>query len=182
MSSKPCPICKEPFKSEFSEDEEEWIWGGTIKGEKNIYYHASCHHSAKTLKESVASSNTARGASPNPNGASNNSNKGSRNNTPKPESPVLASKSLNKPTEVDPISRVKEDAGIAASPPVSGSPNGNSRKRKAEDEGVGSSGEQDIFIESAQPQDDVLSNGLEVNGGVVDKEEDLAPPTKKVAT
>lgn len=25
-AAHPCPICKEPFKSEWSEEEEEWLW------------------------------------------------------------------------------------------------------------------------------------------------------------
>lgn len=63
LASKPCPICKEAFKSQWSEDEEEWIWLNAIKVENTqaegsvggvVYYHASCHYSAKSLTDSVA--------------------------------------------------------------------------------------------------------------------------------
>ncbi|TKY89706.1 hypothetical protein EX895_001491 [Sporisorium graminicola] len=62
LASKPCPICKEAFKSQWSEDEEEWIWVNAIKVEGTqadgavggvVYYHASCHYSAKSLTDSV---------------------------------------------------------------------------------------------------------------------------------
>jgi pre-mRNA cleavage complex 2 protein Pcf11 len=26
-----CPICKEPFKNEYSEDEEDWVWRNAIE-------------------------------------------------------------------------------------------------------------------------------------------------------
>jgi pre-mRNA cleavage complex 2 protein Pcf11 len=52
VATKPCPICKELFKSEWSEDEEEWVWKDAIKV-GDVYYHGSCHYSAKTLTSSV---------------------------------------------------------------------------------------------------------------------------------
>lgn len=63
LAAKPCPICKEAFKSQWSEEEEEWIWLNAIKVENTsaegavggvVYYHASCHYSAKSLTDSVA--------------------------------------------------------------------------------------------------------------------------------
>lgn len=57
VATKPCPICKELFKSEWSEDEEEWIWKNAIKVQ-DIYYHGSCHYSAKTLSSSVRQQST----------------------------------------------------------------------------------------------------------------------------
>ena len=62
VAARPCAICKEPFKSQWSEDEEEWIWLNAIRVEDNgnqVYYHASCHHSAKSLTDSVADRRTA---------------------------------------------------------------------------------------------------------------------------
>lgn len=62
LAAKPCPICKEAFKSQWSEDEEEWIWLNAIKVDNahvdgavggEVYYHASCHYSAKSLTDSV---------------------------------------------------------------------------------------------------------------------------------
>lgn len=46
-----CPICKDPMKCEFLEDEEEWVWKNAIKKDDKIY-HATCH------AEAVISTNT----------------------------------------------------------------------------------------------------------------------------
>ncbi|KAE9397118.1 hypothetical protein BT96DRAFT_966286 [Gymnopus androsaceus JB14] len=40
-----CPICKEPLKSEFVEDDEEWVWKNAVVKEDRIY-HATCHAEA----------------------------------------------------------------------------------------------------------------------------------------
>lgn len=47
-----CPICKEKFNSEWSEDEEEFIWRNAIKN-GGKYYHATCHLSATTLSSNI---------------------------------------------------------------------------------------------------------------------------------
>ena len=31
-----CPICKEPLKSEFLEDDEEWVWRNAIKKDERV--------------------------------------------------------------------------------------------------------------------------------------------------
>ncbi|KAL7412047.1 hypothetical protein BDY24DRAFT_394438 [Mrakia frigida] len=46
-----CPICKESFKGEYSDDEEEWIWKNAVEFEGTIY-HATCRH--ETLNASSA--------------------------------------------------------------------------------------------------------------------------------
>ncbi|KAI9001076.1 hypothetical protein BD414DRAFT_473529 [Trametes punicea] len=48
-----CPICKEPLKSEFLEDDEEWVWRNAIKKDERIY-HATCHAEAVASKSSLA--------------------------------------------------------------------------------------------------------------------------------
>ncbi|KIM90910.1 hypothetical protein PILCRDRAFT_811403 [Piloderma croceum F 1598] len=45
-----CPICKETIKSEFLEDDEDWVWKNATKKDDRIY-HATCH------AEAVASTN-----------------------------------------------------------------------------------------------------------------------------
>lgn len=58
LANAPCPICKEKFSSEWSEDEEEWIWRNATKrtdGGVQVYYHGSCYYSAKVLSANVAS-------------------------------------------------------------------------------------------------------------------------------
>lgn len=42
-AAKLCPICKEKFKSEFSEDDEEWVWVNAVQ-DRDIVYHATCHN------------------------------------------------------------------------------------------------------------------------------------------
>lgn len=38
-AAKPCPICKEQFKSEWSEDEEEWIFKNAIDVNGTVSYN-----------------------------------------------------------------------------------------------------------------------------------------------
>ncbi|KAF9464447.1 hypothetical protein BDZ94DRAFT_1289358 [Collybia nuda] len=45
-----CPICKETLKSEFLEDDEDWVWKNAVMKEDRVY-HATCH------AEAVASTN-----------------------------------------------------------------------------------------------------------------------------
>ncbi|KAI9512226.1 hypothetical protein F5148DRAFT_1164952 [Russula earlei] len=47
-----CPICKEVFKSEFNEDDEEWIWRNALKIDDKIY-HATCHAEALATSGSL---------------------------------------------------------------------------------------------------------------------------------
>ncbi|KAI0251274.1 hypothetical protein BJV78DRAFT_1126657 [Lactifluus subvellereus] len=47
-----CPICKEVFKSEFNEDDEEWIWKNALKFDDKIY-HATCHAEAMVTSGSL---------------------------------------------------------------------------------------------------------------------------------
>ncbi|CAE7072991.1 unnamed protein product [Rhizoctonia solani] len=40
-----CPICKESIKSEYLEDDEEWVWRNAVNVKGQIY-HATCHDEA----------------------------------------------------------------------------------------------------------------------------------------
>ncbi|KAF8592392.1 hypothetical protein K439DRAFT_1503404 [Ramaria rubella] len=42
-----CPICKETLKSEFLEDDEDWVWKNAIRVQGRIY-HATCHAETST--------------------------------------------------------------------------------------------------------------------------------------
>ncbi|KZT12516.1 uncharacterized protein LAESUDRAFT_718777 [Laetiporus sulphureus 93-53] len=48
-----CPICKELLKSEFLEDDEEWVWRNAVKRDDKIY-HATCHAEATANKSTLA--------------------------------------------------------------------------------------------------------------------------------
>jgi len=37
-----CPVCKELLKSEFLDEEEEWVWKNAVRVKDKIY-HATCH-------------------------------------------------------------------------------------------------------------------------------------------
>ena len=69
-----CPICKEPLKSEFMEEDEEWVWRNAIMKDERVsqyaymlssyetdwcryvqIYHATCHAEAMASKSSLAS-------------------------------------------------------------------------------------------------------------------------------
>ncbi|CCM03154.1 uncharacterized protein FIBRA_05276 [Fibroporia radiculosa] len=48
-----CPICKEILKSEFLEDDEEWVWRNAVRRDDKIY-HATCHAEATASKSTLA--------------------------------------------------------------------------------------------------------------------------------
>jgi len=48
-----CPICKETLKSEFLEDDEDWVWKNAIKKDDRVY-HATCHAEAVVSTNSLA--------------------------------------------------------------------------------------------------------------------------------
>ncbi|KAJ8587211.1 hypothetical protein M405DRAFT_319900 [Rhizopogon salebrosus TDB-379] len=48
-----CPICKETLKTEFLEDDEEWVWKNAVRKEDKIY-HATCHDEAMSSMHTLA--------------------------------------------------------------------------------------------------------------------------------
>lgn len=48
-----CPICKENMKSEFMEDDEEWVWRNAVMKDDKIY-HATCHAEALVSSSGIA--------------------------------------------------------------------------------------------------------------------------------
>ncbi|BGO97418.1 pre-mRNA cleavage complex 2 protein Pcf11 [Rhodotorula toruloides] len=42
LGDKPCPICQDRFKSEWSDEEEEWVWWNATVVD-GVLYHATCH-------------------------------------------------------------------------------------------------------------------------------------------
>ncbi|THH10229.1 hypothetical protein EW145_g1475 [Phellinidium pouzarii] len=47
VKSISCPVCKETIKSDFQEEEEEWVWQNAIRVKDKIY-HATCHAEMST--------------------------------------------------------------------------------------------------------------------------------------
>ncbi|TFK29396.1 hypothetical protein FA15DRAFT_664345 [Coprinopsis marcescibilis] len=48
-----CPICKESMKTEFLEDDEEWVWRNAVVKDDKIY-HATCHAEALSSTSGIA--------------------------------------------------------------------------------------------------------------------------------
>ncbi|KAG5639262.1 hypothetical protein H0H81_004923 [Sphagnurus paluster] len=48
-----CPICKETLKSEFLEDNEDWVWKNAVKKDERVF-HATCHAEALTSTNTLA--------------------------------------------------------------------------------------------------------------------------------
>ncbi|KAK0529460.1 mRNA 3' end processing factor [Tilletia horrida] len=137
VAAKPCPICKEKFQSEWSEDEEDWIWRNAVLVD-GIYCHASCHASAKVMSEKVTRGGTpeagVRAKSP------QGSQAGSHPPTPLHQVSALPATDDSKgaveagqgrQTISDPIARVKVEEGLIPSSSSSSSEASTaSRKRK----------------------------------------------------
>lgn len=49
-----CPICKEALKSEFLEDDEDWVWKNALKKGDTVY-HATCHSEAAASTSTLVS-------------------------------------------------------------------------------------------------------------------------------
>ncbi|GAA5992830.1 hypothetical protein JCM10908_001359 [Rhodotorula pacifica] len=86
LGDKPCPICQDRFKSEWSDEEEEWVWWNAVVVDK-VLYHATCHAEA-----ALARSNAVASAA-----ASRTSVRTSRESTP-----TLAASRKRKADSVDP--------------------------------------------------------------------------------
>jgi len=48
-----CPICKEPLKSEFLEDDEDWVWKNAVMKDDRVF-HATCHAEASSATSLAA--------------------------------------------------------------------------------------------------------------------------------
>ncbi|KAG9317423.1 hypothetical protein JVU11DRAFT_1622 [Chiua virens] len=48
-----CSICKEAMKSEFLEEDEEWVWRNAVKRDDKIY-HATCYSEAMSSAQNLA--------------------------------------------------------------------------------------------------------------------------------
>jgi pre-mRNA cleavage complex 2 protein Pcf11 len=99
-TNEPCPICKEKFVSEWSEDEEEWIWKNARKVDEEIY-HGSCYYSARVLSTNVAN----RGTTGTPGARASTERRRSRTATPDVDLNRSAAPSAN------PLDRLKGEEG-----------------------------------------------------------------------
>jgi len=61
LRNAPCPIDQEPFKSEWSEEVQDFIWKDAIQV-AGRYYHASCYREVTKVREKDVGGNTPLGA------------------------------------------------------------------------------------------------------------------------
>ncbi|GAA5890445.1 hypothetical protein JCM16303_007145 [Sporobolomyces ruberrimus] len=59
LGDKPCPICQDKFKSEWSDEEEEWVWWNAVNVEGTLY-HATCYAETTLARATAAASALAR--------------------------------------------------------------------------------------------------------------------------
>ncbi|ODN79785.1 hypothetical protein L202_03693 [Cryptococcus amylolentus CBS 6039] len=57
-----CPVCKEAFKAEWSEDEEEWVWRNALIINK-VHYHATCRAEQTSAMKRLKGDNNRRTSS-----------------------------------------------------------------------------------------------------------------------
>ncbi|KAJ3789496.1 hypothetical protein GGU11DRAFT_778359 [Lentinula aff. detonsa] len=102
-----CPICKESLKSEFLEDDEEWVWKNAVKKDDRIF-HATCHAeaSANVLAVRLRSDVNSR----------------SRSGTPESNTPVMARLSLSPDPVARGIKRKVEDESSSLTDEAENSP------------------------------------------------------------
>ncbi|GAA5939965.1 Pcf11p [Sporobolomyces koalae] len=59
LGDKPCPICQDKLKSEWSDEEEEWVWWNAVVVEGTLY-HATCFAETTLARATAAASALAR--------------------------------------------------------------------------------------------------------------------------
>lgn len=127
-----CPVCKEPMKCEFLEDEEEWVWKNAVKKDDKVrlrpirditletdvpsqIYHATCH------AEAVISTNTLAARL-------KNEERESRSRSGTPDIPVST------PTRSTPPRTLQPRASLSPSPAKA---SGVKRKAEGDDPSAG---------------------------------------------
>ncbi|KAF8897640.1 hypothetical protein BD779DRAFT_1491908 [Infundibulicybe gibba] len=118
-----CPICKEVLKSEFLEDDEDWVWKNAIKKDDRVY-HATCHAEAvvstNSLVARLRTETTGR----------------SRSGTPEAQSLVLQPR-------LSPTSVIMKPASVSPSQSPSPDSKRSGQKRKIENYDTTASNEAD---------------------------------------
>ncbi|EIM88315.1 uncharacterized protein STEHIDRAFT_167626 [Stereum hirsutum FP-91666 SS1] len=132
-----CPICKEILKSEFQEDEEEWVWKNAVDVDGRIY-HATCR--AEALSSTTALTAKLRL------GFANNSP--SRSVTPEVSSAPLSRMTPPRSSMASVPARLKSD-----SPKGSG---GMKRKISSVDGAVGTSGNAGVGGDGPPPSKKIV--------------------------
>ncbi|WWC89316.1 uncharacterized protein L201_004237 [Kwoniella dendrophila CBS 6074] len=134
-----CPVCKESFVKEWSEDEEEWIWKNALNI-NGTFYHATCR------AEQLSAMRRLKGSDPN-----KRSTSGSPRLTPQPsdqtqplshQTQVKTEPSDNNTLSVpQPTIQVKSEPADQTSTPISASPKSQSKRKAEEEENVQRSGD-----------------------------------------
>ncbi|GAA5901934.1 hypothetical protein JCM8208_006643 [Rhodotorula glutinis] len=114
LGDKPCPVCQDKLKSEWSDDEEEWVWWNAVVVDGTLY-HATCHAEATQAQQqrAAAASTTGTGTRALP----------SRESTP--ASAAAASRKRPAPAEEEVSGEqgdVKREEGVGAQQQGEGEP------------------------------------------------------------
>ncbi|KAL5508043.1 PCF11 [Sanghuangporus vaninii] len=119
-----CPVCKETLKSEFREEDEEWVWQNAVKVKDKIY-HATCHAemaTSATLASKLRADESGMGATR------------SRSGTPERTTPSTANRSLEQSKVQSPRPLSPERTLVADALTVVGV----KRKAEGDSQGIGS--------------------------------------------
>ncbi|KAF7301768.1 CID domain-containing protein [Mycena indigotica] len=111
-----CPICKEQFKTEFLDDDEEWVWRNAVSKEERVY-HATCYAglaAQRLLRSDLAASLRSHSSTPEISVRSLKSDDTASSQRPS-KSPSPDSKLLGTKRKVD-------DTDAALSPEAEGTP------------------------------------------------------------
>ncbi|GAA5872978.1 hypothetical protein JCM3774_004890 [Rhodotorula dairenensis] len=163
LGDKPCPICQDRFKSEWSDEEEEWVWWNAVVVDK-VLYHATCHAETALSRSNAAT-------------ASRTSVRTSRESTPAlaAAAAAAANSRKRKADSVDPIANATTSP-LKPKPEGDGLPsaqNGDASAGVRESEGAGGTSaardEPDPKRVKAEPQEE------EERGALVSALNDTAP-------
>ncbi|KAL5487838.1 PCF11 [Sanghuangporus weigelae] len=119
-----CPVCKETLKSEFREEDEEWVWQNAVKVKDKIY-HATCHAemaTSATLASKLRADESGMGATR------------SRSGTPERTTPSTPIRSLEQSKVQSPRPLSPERTLVADALTVVGV----KRKAEGDSQGIGS--------------------------------------------
>lgn len=117
-----CPICKETLKTEFLEDDEEWVWKNAIRKDEKIY-HATCYSEAMSSMHTLASrlrqDTTSRSRSGTPDASRATPPKGNAGiRSSQSRSPDSKRSTLKRKASVDDFSRLSVKMESNGTPPL----------------------------------------------------------------
>ncbi|WWC70199.1 uncharacterized protein I206_104149 [Kwoniella pini CBS 10737] len=158
-ASSICPVCKEAFVKEWSEDEEEWIWKNALNI-NGTYYHATCR------AEQLSAMRRLKGSDPN-----KRSTSGSPRLTTTPQPPDVTAQTQN------PLSMQIKNENLEVPSSTTASP--QSQKRKAEEDDLENGNKVEDGLESKRVKVELESQTTEVVENDLQGNQDISPIIKE---